>query len=124
MSNSDDEKQMAKACDMQGLSQEFAALLAERDALQSTNGQLSANLEGWMIAAACGWIHELKAENAALKADAERWRYFVTHCEWLRRDEIGSRYSSMSLRLPYWTDQSCVAMRNHAIDTLMKEQTL
>ena len=90
MSNSDDEKQMAKACDMQGLAQEFAALLAERD---------------------------------ALKADAERWQYFVTHCEWLRRDEVGSRYSSMSLRLPYWADQSCVAMRNHAIDAARKDQT-
>ena len=32
---SDDEKQMARACDMQGLSQEFAALQAERDALKA-----------------------------------------------------------------------------------------
>ncbi len=64
----------------------------------------------------------LVAERDALREDAERWRYFVTHCEWLRRRFGDDCYSSMSIRLPYDADQSCVAMRNAAIDAARAAQ--
>lgn len=58
----------------------------------------------------------LEDENAALRADAERWRYVVTHASWYRHDDGRDRYSRMCVRLPYEADQSCVATRTAAID--------
>ncbi len=51
--------------------------------------------------------------------DAERWRFFVANCEWRRHIPDDCRepaYSLMAIRLPYEADQSCIAMRNAAID--------
>ena len=65
-------------------------------------------------------ITQQAAEIEALRADAERWRYAVNHCEWRRTDDEDGRYSMLVVRLPYDADQSCVAMRNHAIDAAMQ----
>jgi hypothetical protein len=56
------------------------------------------------------------AEIERLRADADRWRYVVANCEWLRQSVDGEHYSLLAVRLPYEADQSCVAMRNAAID--------
>jgi hypothetical protein len=66
-------------------------------------------------------LNAAKAEVERLRADAERWRYFVTHCQWFRHHDEDGSYSTMSTRLPYDADQSCVATRNAAIDAAMKE---
>ena len=63
---------------------------------------------------------EARAEVERLRADAERWRYFVTHCQWFRHHDEDGSYSTMSTRLPYDADQSCVATRNAAIDAALK----
>ena len=71
---SDDEKQMAKACDMQGLSQEFAALLAERDALKARVTQLETSLRwGDRVFAANGLLacHATRHEIAEVLAAAQ-----------------------------------------------------
>ena len=61
-------------------------------------------------------------ENARLAEDAARWRYAVTHCAWVRRDDGDVRCSYLQVQLPYDADQSCVATRNAAIDSVMEEE--
>jgi len=67
-------------------------------------------------------IAALKAENAALRKGAERGKWMLNNCEWLRRESDGRdpAYSMLCVRLPYEADQSCYAMRVAAIDEAMK----
>lgn len=72
------------------------------------------------LTAQAATITKQARELEALRADAERWRYAVTHCEWRRTDNEDGRYSMLVVRLPYDADQSCVATRNQAIDAAMQ----
>jgi hypothetical protein len=67
-------------------------------------------------------VAAVRAEVERLRVDAERWRYFVTHCQWFRHHDEDGSYSTMSTRLPYDADQSCVATRNAAIDAALAKE--
>ena len=96
------------------LTDELDALRAERDATVR---------EARTLRNQCVLLDE-KLDAAV--ADAERWRYFVTHCEWIRHwpqdAERDEPYSYMLLRLPYGADQSCVGTRTAAIDAARQPQ--
>jgi cell division protein FtsB len=87
------------------------ALRAEVEALRESRDDLRAEVVG---------LRREASMAIGIRADAERWRYFVTHCEWIRHwptdGEREDAYSYMLVRLPYGADQSCVATRNAAID--------
>ena len=56
---------------------------------------------------------------AALREDAQRWRFVREHYTWLRRvddDEVEQTY--LEVRMPIAADLSCAPMADHAIDRL------
>jgi hypothetical protein len=56
--------------------------------------------------------HRLRAENEALRADAERARWVIANAEWHRSEDR----TYMAILVPRGSDLSCVAFRRDAID--------
>lgn len=57
-------------------------------------------------------IARLRAENDALRADAERGRWMIANAEWHRSEDR----THMAILVPRGSDLSCVAFRRDAID--------
>lgn len=97
-----------------------AIIAAERIELAKLKSDIAAALKA--IAEYDSELVNQRERHEAVATDAERRRCVVTHCKWIRHDYGGSeKYSSMSVRLPFDADQSCVATRTAAIDTAIKE---
>ena len=120
-------------------SDEITRLRAEVEALKAENAAL-ASWQCLFTDGTTGLYHDgcgnaqcardhlvvhLTAEVAALRADAERWRYInERNGEWRRFEADGPdpAYSMLCVRLPYDADLSCRATREIAIDAARAAQ--
>ena len=120
-------------------SEEITRLRAEIEALKAENAAL-ASWQCLFTDGTTGLYHDgcgnaqcardhlvvhLTAEVAALRADAERWRYInERNGEWRRFEADGPdpAYSMLCVRLPYDADLSCRATREIAIDAARAAQ--